>query len=94
MPRFSFQKRTFLNPPSTSSTSYLLAEVQSSFQGEEPWTTNLLIVADCHKHIQLEFGLGNKIQRRRSLAKINLLIKTLTAFRDALVKEAQLIDSK
>ena len=94
MPRFSYQKRAFLNPLSTSSTSYVLAEVQSTFQGEEPWTTNLLIVADCHKQIQLEFSLGNKMHRRRSLAKINLLIKILTAFRDALVREAQMLDSK
>ena len=92
MPRFSYQKRTFLNPPSTSSTSYIVAEVQSTFEGEEPWTTNLLILADCHKQIQLEFSLGNRKQRRRSLAKIDLLIKVLTAFRDALQREAQMIE--
>ena len=94
MPRFTYQKRSFLNPPSTSATSYILAEVQSTFEGEEPCATNLLIIGDCHKQIQLEFGLGNRKQRRRSLAKIDLLIKVLTAFRDALVKEARMIDSK
>jgi hypothetical protein len=38
----AIQKRTFLNPPSISSTSYILAEVQSTHDGEEPWTGNLL----------------------------------------------------
>jgi len=51
-----------------------------------------LILADCYKRIQLEFPLGNRVKRRRSLAKINLLIKILTAFRDALNRKAQLIE--
>ena len=52
----------------------------------------MLTVADCRKHIQLEFFLGTKRARRISLAKINLLIDILTAFRDALKKEIAFID--
>ena len=92
MPRFSYQKRTFLNPPSTSSTSYVLAEVETTDEGENCWTTNLLIVADCRRRIQLEFSVGNRQERRRSLAKINLLIEVLTRFRDALTKEIASIE--
>ena len=92
VPRFSYQKRTFLNPPSTSSTSYVLAEVESTAEGENCWTTNVLILADCHRRIELEFGIGNRKQRRRSLAKINLLIKVLTRFRDALIREIASIE--
>ena len=94
MPRFNYQKRTFLNPPSTSSTSYVLAEVESTHEGENCWTTNLLTLADCHRRIELEFSLGNRQQRRRSRAKINLLIKVLTAFRDALIREIAPIEKR
>ncbi len=36
--------------------------------------------------------LGTKRERRRSLAKINLLIAILTRFRDVLTKEIALIE--
>jgi hypothetical protein len=44
--------------------------------------------------VQLEFFLGSKRDRRLSLAKIDLLIKVLTQFRTALVKEINLIESE
>ena len=90
--KFTFRKRSFLNPTSTGFTSYILAEVESSDNGAYKWGNYLLTLADCKRIIRLEFGLGNKLERRRSLAKINLLIKILTAFRDALVKEIALIE--
>jgi hypothetical protein len=92
VPRFSYQKRSFLAPVSTSHTSYVLAEVESTHEGEYVNGANLLILADCYKRIKLEFFLGNRQARRRSLAKINRLIKVLTAFRDALNREVQLIE--
>jgi hypothetical protein len=92
VPRFSYQKRTFLNPPATGATSYILAQVESTGDGENKWGGNLLIIANCDRHIALEFCLGNRTHRRRSLAKLNLLIKVLTAFRDALTKEIALIE--
>jgi hypothetical protein len=36
--------------------------------------------------------LGTKRERRRSIAKINLLIAILTRFRDVLAKEISLIE--
>lgn len=89
---FTFRKRAFLNPASTGHTSYILVEVESSENGEYPWGTNLLTLADCKRVIRIEFFLGMKRERRRSLAKLNLLIDTLTRFRDALTKESELID--
>jgi hypothetical protein len=89
---FSFRQRTFLNPASTDSTSYIHAMVESSLNGEQKWGGNFLILADCYRRVEFEFCLGNREHRRRSLAKIDLLIKILTAFRDALVKEIALID--
>ena len=91
-PLFTFRKRLFLNPTSTGHTSYILAEAESSRNGEYKWGHYMLTIADCRPRIQLEFFLGTKLARRRSLQKINLLIDVLTRFRDALIKERDLIE--
>jgi len=90
--RFSYQKRIFLAPLSSGATSYVLAEVEKSHGGEEAFGENFVIIADCHRQITLEFFLGNRLSRRNSLTKINLLIEVLTEFRAALTTEAELID--
>src|SRR5215208_726261 len=89
-----FRKRIFLNPISTGHTSYILAEAESSRNGEYKWGHYMLTIADCRRRIQLEFFLGTKRARRSSWRKINLLINTLTAFRDALAIEIALIEKK
>lgn len=91
---FILRKRAFLNPVSTGQTSYILVEVESSKNGEYRWGTNMLTIADCRRVIRLEFFLGTKRQRRLALAKIDLLIKLLTIFRKALVKEVGLIENE
>ena len=92
MSTFIFRKRAFLNPAATSTTSHILAHVESSHEGEHKWGSNMVIIADCKRSVELEFFLGSKKARRVSLAKINLLIKVLCAFRDALTKEIDLIE--
>lgn len=91
-PVMTFRKRAFLNPASTDSTSFIHAYVQSVGDGRNKWGGNFVIIADCYKRVQFEFCLGSRKYRRQSLAKINLLIKVLTAFRDALVNEIALIE--
>lgn len=88
----SYRKRAFLNPASTDQDSYIHAVVESTREGDDRWGTNMLTIADCYHRIQLEFFLGTKRDRRRSFAKIDLLINTLTRFRDALKREADLIE--
>lgn len=90
--RFTFRKRTFLNPVSTLTTSYIHAHVEDSLQGTVKHGGNMVIIADCHHAIELEFYLGTKPHRRHSIAKINLLIEILTAFRDALLREIAAIE--
>ncbi len=90
---FSYRKRVFLSPLSTGHTSHILAEVESSNEGEYKWGHYMLTIADCHRRIELEFFMGSLQARRVSLAKINRLIKILTAFRDHLQIEAELIDA-
>ena len=92
LPIISFRKRSFLNPASTDQTSYIHAVVESTHDGEYPWGTNMLTIADCKRAVQLEFFLGTRRARRISLAKIDLLINVLTRFRDALAKEIALIE--
>ena len=89
---YTFRKRTFLNPESTNTTSHILAYVESSHSGEKKWGGNMLILADCHRSVEFEFCLGNAEHRRLSLKKINLMIDTLSGFRDALTTESKLIE--
>ena len=87
-----FRTRAFLNPVSTGHTSHILAEAESSNNGEYKWGHYMVTIADCRRRVQLEFFLGTKQARRISLAKVNLLIDVLTRFRDALLKEHDLIE--
>lgn len=91
MSRFSYRRRTFLAPPSTGFTSYVLAEAESSEGGEYRCGHYMLTLADCRRRIDLEFCLSTALQRRQSLAKIDLLLEVLSGFRAALASEAQLI---
>jgi hypothetical protein len=86
-----FRKRVFLASISTGHTSYILAEVESSRGGEYKWGHCMLTIADCRRRIQLEFFLGTMQARRESLKKLDLLLKVLGSFRNALLAEAQLI---
>jgi hypothetical protein len=91
MTRFTYRKRVFLASVTTGFTSFVLAEVESSSNGEYEGGHYMLTIADCRRCIHLEFFLGNAIARRQSIAKIDLLLRVLNGFRAALVKEAQLI---
>ena len=86
-----YRKRTFLASVSTGHTSYILTEVESSRGGEYKWGHYMLTIADCRRRIQLEFCLGTVRARRESLRKLDLLIKVLGSFRNALLQEAQAI---
>jgi hypothetical protein len=86
-----FRKRVFLASISTGHTSFILAEVESSRGGENKWGHCMLTIADCRRRIQLEFFLGTVRARRESLRKLDLLLKVLGSFRNALLAEAQTI---
>ena len=91
MNKFHLRKRMFLASVSTGTTSYILAEVESSGGGEYKWGHYMLTIADCRRRIQLEFFLGTVRARRESLRKLDLLLKVLGSFRNALIAEAQAI---
>jgi hypothetical protein len=91
MKNLFFRKRSFLSPTSTGQMSYILAEAESSRNGEYKWGTYMLTLADCRRRVQLEFFLGTLRARRESLRKIDRLIMQLELFRAQLHKEAGLI---
>ena len=91
MNKFLLRKRLFLASVSTGTTSFILAEVESSRGGEYKWGHYMLTIADCRRRIELEFFLGTVRARRESLRKLDLLLKVLGSFRNALVAEAQAI---
>ncbi|HEY6805430.1 MAG TPA: hypothetical protein VI306_17765 [Pyrinomonadaceae bacterium] len=88
---FSYRKRLFLSPASTGETAYILAEAESSQNGSYKFGHYMVTLADCRRKVEFEFFLGNVTARRQSLAKIEVLIRVLTSFRDALLREAGLI---
>ena len=89
----TFLKRAFLNPVSTLANAYIQGNVADSQNGAMNHLGNMLIIADCHRITEFEFYLGSKKHRRQSLAKADLLIQFLTAYRDALKREADLIEA-
>src|SRR6266446_1887738 len=91
MGTFTFRRRVFLASVSTGFTSYVFAEVESSRGGEYKYGHYMLSLADCRRRIEIEFFLGTARARRQSLAKLDLLLEVLSAFREALMTEAQLI---
>ena len=52
----------------------------------------MLIVADCHRNVMLEFCLANAQQRKISFDKIDRLAKVVNEFRDKVHAEAKLIE--
>jgi hypothetical protein len=94
MAQFRYYKRTFLAPAASRTSSYIVAEVESSAEGEYALGTNMLTIADCGRQIQLEFFLGNPRDRQRSLAKAALLAEVINTFCEALSEEAKLIAQK
>jgi hypothetical protein len=88
---FSYRKRLFLSPTSTGETAYILAEAESSQNGSYKFGHYMVTLADCRRQVEFEFFLGNVRARRQSLAKIDLLIRVFTSFRDALLREAGMI---
>ena len=90
----AYRKRVFLNPISLSKPSYIQAVADSSDEGTYKLGSYVLIIADCHRNIMLDFGLVNEKQRKLSLDKIDRLAKVVNEFREALHAEAKLIEGQ
>jgi len=93
MPQFAYCERVFLHPPTTGKNSYICAIAESSEGGTNATGDYVLILADCHHAIELEFSLVNSKEQEESLAKIDTLAEVINGFREALHTEAKAIES-
>ena len=93
MPDFAYSERLFLHPPTTGKNSYICAIVESSQDGTNQAGDCVLILADCHHAIELEFSLVSANERQQSLAKIDTLANVVNQFREALHTEAKAIEA-
>jgi hypothetical protein len=91
MPQFAYCKRVFLHPPTTGKNSYICAIAESSDGGTNEAAEYVIILADCHHAVELEFSLINPKEREESLAKVEVLAEVFNQFRDALHSEAEAI---
>lgn len=87
----AYLRREWLNPELSLHTSYIMSHIEDTREGTNKHGSNLLLIADCTRVIQLEFFLGNEKAREESLAKIILLLEILGEFRDELLNQAALI---
>jgi hypothetical protein len=88
----AYRKRVFLNPISINAPSFIQTVADSSDEGTYLLGNYILIIADCHRNIVLEFALTNENHRKASLAKIDRLCKVVNEFRDAVHAEAELFE--
>ena len=92
--RFRYHKRAFLAPKSSRSTAFVMAEVESSEGGVYELGTYMLVVADCHRRIELDFSLSTAYTRKARLAKADQLFDVIKAFHEGLHAEAKLIEKE
>jgi len=93
MPQFAYCERVFLHPPTTGKNSYICAIAESSEGGTNKAGDYVLILADSHYAVELEFCLVTPEQRQESLAKVDTLTEVINRFREALHAEVKAIES-
>ena len=54
----------------------------------------MLVLADCHRRIELDFSLSSAYTRKQSLAKADQLFEVIKAFHAGLHAEATMIEKK
>jgi hypothetical protein len=89
---YKYIRREFLNDADLVHTSWILAHVESSFNGKYGTGENIVYIADCYRRIRLEFFLGRPEARAQSIRKLTVLLDVLVQFKKALLKEMRLIE--
>lgn len=92
---YRIRVRKFLNRKGYHAGAYIIAEVEDSsrFKGDEAgwgYIHTDLTLADCGRSVSFEFPLSTAGHRRNSLRKLDIMIDTLSRFREALEAEADL----
>jgi hypothetical protein len=93
---YRLRVRKFLNRPGHHGGAYVLAEVEDSTHLEmdrnelQSWVNITLVLSDCSRMVSYDFNLETASERKNSLHKIDLLVETLSRFREAMYQEAEL----
>ncbi|MGH8985557.1 MAG: hypothetical protein ACRDY6_16990 [Acidimicrobiia bacterium] len=87
-----FYARRFLNSPGHHAGAYVLAVVEQTRSDDaDPYPEIFFELADCSRHVALDFPLTTASSRRNSVRKARLLADAATRFADALEAEADAI---
>lgn len=77
--------RKFLN--SNKGLGAIECEIEtSSYGGNSIYVDAGIVISDCHRRVQLDFGISEKKDVASKLAKIKMLIAELSKFETALKK--------
>ena len=88
----AYLKRVFLNPIKDGAPSFIQAVADDSDEGTYVIGDYLLIIADCERRIMLKFHISSPRARKQARAKIDKLARVVNDFRDALIREMELIE--
>src|SRR5688572_26197094 len=88
----AYLKRVFLNPIKEGAPSFIQAVADDSDEGTYLLGNYLLIIADCERRIMLKFHVSSPKARKQARAKIDRLAQVVSNFRNALIREIELID--
>ena len=88
----AYLKREFLNPIKDGAPSFIQAVAADSDEGTYLLGNYLLIIADCERRIMLKFHVSSPRSRKMARAKIDKVAHMVNNFRDALIREIELID--
>ena len=83
----AYRKRIFLNPISDGAPAFIQAVADDSDNGTYKLGNYLLIIADCHRNITLEFALSSKKARTKARAKVDRLAAVVNEFREHVIHE-------
>jgi hypothetical protein len=90
--RVAYLKRVFLNPIKDGAPSFIQAVADDSDEGTYVLRNYLLIIADCDRRIMLHFHVSGPKARKQAIAKIDKMAQVVKDFRDALIREIELIE--
>ena len=88
--------RKFLNRPGHHGGAYVLASVEDTSESSDASDSAFadFELADCFRHVGLDFPLRSVADRKNSLAKARLLAEVTARFLEALEVEAELADRR
>jgi hypothetical protein len=88
---FRYYRRSFLNRPGHHATAFIYATVPfTKAEDEEDSCYPVLTIADCNRSISLSIDCGSGADAKNTLYKLDMLIETLTEFREAVRIECEI----